>query len=365
LLRLSNAGATDKESGESPAKGTGAMKTDVISELGRPAGFWSRFWAKLADLMVMNVVQFVLVLPMPVLHVLGVPGLWLVSLFGLMAAAWVAYFAYYTSGGRQTLGYRLAGLRAMRTDDQPLGPWRALWRALLNSAFFGLTSGWAIGIVGYLPIAFTRSKRGLHDMLSGAKVVRVAESRRRALALCVVLCVLVPVIAVFAIVRPFFLQAFYIPSRAMEPTLRMDDRVLVNKLYYRVRSPERGDIAVFLAPKGASIQRPNVVFIKRIVGLPGDTIEIKGGKLYLNGRPLREDYIAKPMVYEMVAVKVPPGTVFVMGDNRNDSNDSHRWGPLPIENLRGKAMLAYPDLRGVRELGRHARRKGTGWSGRA
>jgi signal peptidase I len=214
---------------------------------------------------------------------------------------------------------------------------------------------------------------------------------------------------VFLIIRPFVVQAFYIPSGSMEPTLYGDqdkggppnDRILVNKFIYRFREPRRQDIVVFIAPdRVTNGERKD--YIKRLIGLPGDLIEIRPGAVYVNGKPLDEQpYFSKgnPTNYYWPLVKIQGGRIysrpndfieefdgpawpaeqwigksykdmpeqlkgvwvedswadlprdgpirvpedcyFVLGDNRNNSNDGHRWGFLKKERVLGKAMLTF------------------------
>jgi signal peptidase I len=165
---------------------------------------------------------------------------------------------------------------------------------------------------------------------------------------------LIAVLLVFCILRPFAIQAFFIPSGSMENTLLTGDRILVNKAVYFLREPHHGDIVVFRAPKAASPDRKD--FIKRVVGLPGDRLQVHDGKLWRNGQPQDEPYIKEPPDYawpDVGEVTVPPGTLLVMGDNRNDSNDSHRWEEMlpdgtiqpapfvPRENVLGKATVIF------------------------
>ena len=122
---------------------------------------------------------------------------------------------------------------------------------------------------------------------------------------------------------------------SMMPTLKDGEYVLVNRLAYRGDMPERGDIIVFESP-----QSTNLDLIKRVIGLPGNTVKIYGGVVQVNGETLNEPYIAAAPVYNGEWV-VPDGNLFVLGDNRNDSSDSHAWGLLPIDNVIGKAILIY------------------------
>lgn len=122
---------------------------------------------------------------------------------------------------------------------------------------------------------------------------------------------------------------------SMVPTLQDGEYVLVSKVTYRLGQPQHGDIIVFKYPG-----EPPQDLIKRIVGLPGDTVKVSGSVVSVNGQPLVEPYIAASPVYQG-EWQVPDGFLFVLGDNRNDSSDSHAWGLLPKENVIGKALLIY------------------------
>lgn len=122
---------------------------------------------------------------------------------------------------------------------------------------------------------------------------------------------------------------------SMRPTLDNGQYVLVNKMAFRSSLPEYGDIIVFHFPVD-----PNQDFIKRVMGLPGDEISISDGKVIINGYSLSEPYIAASPAYAGKWT-VPEGQIFVLGDNRNNSSDSHSWGPVPMENVVGKAIMVY------------------------
>ncbi|MFM7324190.1 MAG: signal peptidase I [Nodosilinea sp.] len=135
----------------------------------------------------------------------------------------------------------------------------------------------------------------------------------------------------------------FIPSSSMAPTLHIGDRLVVDKLSYHWRPPHRGDIVVF-HPPGQLVDLGydgRQAFIKRIIGIPGETLQVKRGQVLLNGQPLTEPYRLEPPLYETPALTVPPGYLFVLGDNRNDSNDSHVWGLLPQGNLIGQARFRF------------------------
>ncbi len=240
--------------------------------------------------------------------------------------------------------------------------------------------------------------------------------------------VLIAVVLVFLIIRPFVVQAFYIPSGSMLPTLQLSDHILVNKFTYRFSEPKHGDIVVFKSPPlipgeqilnraewnkvaatvtapvgnkgavrlslntshpeelakvrqvcimengnydlryvdawaenskvvklsgvedanaakdlvGAQIRVVEKDFIKRLVGVPGDVLQVVAGKgLIRNGKLLKEPYLAEPPAYDMPPTKVPAGMLFMMGDNRNNSNDSHLWGFLSRDRVVGKALVRF------------------------
>jgi signal peptidase I len=122
---------------------------------------------------------------------------------------------------------------------------------------------------------------------------------------------------------------------SMNPSLANGEYILVNKLAYELGEPARGDIIVFKFPVD-----PQQDLIKRVIGLPGETVTIHNGQVSINGVLLEEPYIAAPPFYSNIWV-VETGYLFVLGDNRNESKDSHEWGLLPIENVIGKAVLIY------------------------
>jgi signal peptidase I len=151
-------------------------------------------------------------------------------------------------------------------------------------------------------------------------------------------------IAVVALVLAFLIRGFvaeprFIPSSSMVPTLRIGDRLIVEKLSYHQHEPHFRDIVVFQPPDLLLSQgyKADQAFIKRVIGLPGQTVEVKQGKVFVDGKALTEPYIAAPPTYVMKPIVVTPGHVFVMGDNRNNSNDSHVWGLLPQQNIIGRA----------------------------
>ena len=139
------------------------------------------------------------------------------------------------------------------------------------------------------------------------------------------------------IIRAFFVQVFWIPSSSMEPTLDIKDRVVVNKVIFHFRAPRREEVVVFreVAPAGS----PKRDLIKRVIGLPGEILRIKDGKIHINGEIIEETHPMHQDFADFGPVVVPPDHFFVMGDNRPASADSRYWGFLPKKNLIGPAFL--------------------------
>jgi signal peptidase I len=123
---------------------------------------------------------------------------------------------------------------------------------------------------------------------------------------------------------------------SMEPSYYNMDRIVVSRISYMIGDIQRGDVIVFPAPMS-----PDEDYIKRIIGLPGDRIRVMGGYVYVNDIAIEEPYIKSPPLSPMAEVVVPEDSVFVMGDNRNVSSDSRSWGPLPIDDIIGKAVFVY------------------------
>jgi len=137
----------------------------------------------------------------------------------------------------------------------------------------------------------------------------------------------------------FLVRSFFIPSESMLPTLKVHDYILVNKLVYHFAHPMRGEIVVFHPPHLDDPEKKD--FIKRVVAIEGDEIAIRDGQLYLNQLPVEEPFIAEPPLSDFGPLRVPSGHIFMMGDNRNNSDDSRSWGPLPLKNVVGKAFVIF------------------------
>lgn len=155
-------------------------------------------------------------------------------------------------------------------------------------------------------------------------------------------------------IRTFIAEARYIPSGSMEPTLEISDHLLIDKLTYDFSNPQRGDIVVFNPTASLRAEHFHDAFIKRVIGLPGDKVEVKAGRVYVNDRPLKETYIAAKPDYRFGPVVVPANSYLVLGDNRNDSYDSHYWGFVPRNDIIGRAIFRYYPFNRVGEINRPA-----------
>jgi signal peptidase I len=148
------------------------------------------------------------------------------------------------------------------------------------------------------------------------------------------------------VIRTFVVQAFKIPSGSMLPTLQIGDHLLVNKFLYWFTDPQRGDVIVFKFPQDEGRD-----FIKRVIALPGDKVEVRGKRVYVNDKPVQESYAVHldPSMQEnphsprdnFAPVQAPSGQLFMMGDNRDYSMDSRFWGFLDIKKIKGKAFIIY------------------------
>lgn len=152
-------------------------------------------------------------------------------------------------------------------------------------------------------------------------------------------------LVISSLVIIFIAQAFYIPSVSMSPTLLIKDRIIVNKFIYSFTEPQRQEIIVFKYPV-----QPRRKLIKRLIGLAGDKVEIKDGLVYLNDQLLEEDYILEKDYRNYGPVVIPEDNYFVLGDNRNNSEDSRFWGFVPQKNIIGKAILIFWPLNRIKTL---------------
>ncbi|XTZ10179.1 MAG: signal peptidase I [cyanobacterium endosymbiont of Rhopalodia yunnanensis] len=154
-------------------------------------------------------------------------------------------------------------------------------------------------------------------------------------------------------IRAFVAEARYIPSSSMEPTLQVNDRLIIEKVSYHFQEPKRGDVVVFNPTKALQEKDFRDAFIKRVIGLPGETIEVKTGKVYVDGQVIKEKYISEDPNYDYGPVTVPEKQYLVLGDNRNNSYDSHYWGHVPKEKIIGKAFVRFWPFNRLGILNKH------------
>lgn len=161
--------------------------------------------------------------------------------------------------------------------------------------------------------------------------------------------VLLPAVILFFIIHSFLAEARFVPSPSMVPTIELGDRFLVDKITYRFRSPERGEIVVFSPTTGvlSKAEESQIILkndlIKRIIGLPGEIVEVRDGQVLVNGEALSEPYIdsSRRPIYEFGPETVPEGNYWMLGDNRNRSWDGHVWGYIPREKIVGRAVWRF------------------------
>jgi signal peptidase I len=142
-------------------------------------------------------------------------------------------------------------------------------------------------------------------------------------------------------IRTLVAESRYVASGSMQPTLEINDRLLIDKLSYRWSNPERGDIIVFSPTEKLKQKNVQDTLIKRLIGLPGEKVEIKEGRVYVNDRLLPEKYIVENLRYQWGPVTVPPNSYLVMGDNRDNSYDGRYWGFVPRDHIIGKAVVRF------------------------
>lgn len=158
---------------------------------------------------------------------------------------------------------------------------------------------------------------------------------------------IVVALALAFLIRTFIVELYIVEGPSMRPTLETQERLVVNKFIYRFRPPEKGEILVFRYPRDKSRD-----FIKRVIATEGDTIEIKEGRVYVNDKLITEDYILEKTRSEYARATVPKGTIFVMGDNRNNSEDSRfvDVGFVPYDLIKGKAVVVFWPLDKLKSL---------------
>jgi signal peptidase I len=146
---------------------------------------------------------------------------------------------------------------------------------------------------------------------------------------------LAPAFVIALLINLFVAQSTYVHGSSMEPNLHTDQRLIVEKVSYKLHPPHRGDIVV------VAVDTSETPLIKRVIGLPGETIQIRDNQVWVNGVALEESYLADVLQHNYGPFDVPPGHVFVMGDNRGASNDSRAFGAVPLDQIVGRAWLSY------------------------
>ena len=196
------------------------------------------------------------------------------------------------------------------------------------------------------------SVRKAKDELEGTAAGKAAPGPARKSVLREYAEALVIAVLLALVIRTFVVQAFKIPSGSMLPTLQIGDHILVNKFIYYFEPIRRGDIIVFKFPQDETRD-----FVKRTIGLPGETLEIRGRQVLISGVPLKEAYAVysdgpslRGLESEHLGpLVIPPGKLFMMGDNRDHSMDSRAWGFVDVHEIKGKAFIVYFSIR-IRDI---------------
>lgn len=289
----------------------------------------------------------------------------------------LAYSTLLWSGKRRTLGHYLAGIAVERRSAQPgqrIGLGRAFVRAVISLPFYATTCG--LVLIDIAPVLFTRQRLTLHDLGAGTRPVTLGPPKTLPLVVAATALVIAIPWFTFGVIKPYCAETYYMTTRPMQPTLNINDSLIVNRLSYRFKNPSRGDIVAFTTSDPTNKYFPKVdnsVLVMRIVAAPGDEVRVADGQVYLNEnkRPVAEPYIAasnEPSEREDTPstgddwfqyrqsdlvrhngewwIRVPQHAYFVLGDNRELARDSRVWGFVPRENLIGKAILTYsPHIR--------------------
>ena len=147
---------------------------------------------------------------------------------------------------------------------------------------------------------------------------------------------IIPAIVIAVLLNMFVVQPTKVRGESMEPTLHTNEYLLVEKISYRLHGPRRGDVVVFRYPRDEDEN-----FIKRVIAVPGETVEIVSGRVYIDGQPIVEPYLLQLPRESMPPTRIPDGKLFVLGDNRSNSNDSRSFGPVTLDQILGRVWLRY------------------------
>lgn len=309
------------------------------------------FWERLLALIIDEIILFVITVIIS-LFLSQVTDNLTNLLFWLLSTLYGTLFIWKYG---HTPGKKLLKLKVVNSSYQPLGFGAALLRESVGKLLSGL-----IFNLGYLWVLINGKRQAWHDKLAKTFVVKtdnsgalipvqseeVVSTGQKVIfaALFLLTGLPIPLATVMVIVYLFIAQPFQIAGQAMAPNYVNGQYYLANKLTYRTAEPARGEVVVFKYPK-----EPDKDFIKRIIGLSGDTVSLQNGKVLINNQPLDESsYLTGDVqtyggafLQEGQSINVPSGQYFVLGDNRPHSSDSREWGFVPAKNIIGKISFCY------------------------
>lgn len=315
----------------------------------RKGSFGDRFSAFIVDQILILIVGVILLVVANMLGAnIGIDDY--ESIFGLLFILYSTLFVWRTGA---TIGKRLLKLKVVDQEYKPVGFWRALLRESLGKIISSLFN------LGYLWVLIDKRKQSWHDKIARTLVVKLDQNgkmipiqaeeeitgKKKVVFIILFLIIGLPLLlgGLFIIVYLFIAQPHKIAGQGMAPNYVDGQYYLTNKFTYKAGVPQRGDVIVFKAPT-----KPEVDYFKRIIGLPGEEIEIRDGKVYINNQELSETYLASgtytnvgTFMTEGQKVKIPENQYFVLGDNRNHSSDSREWGFVPKENIVGRMDICY------------------------
>ena len=181
----------------------------------------------------------------------------------------------------------------------------------------------------------------INEEMSSLKRSEKNKKKEKSFLVEVIEIIVIAAVLAFAL-RTFVIESFWVPSGSMLPTIQLNDRVWVTKFSYKIGEPERGDVVVFRPPAEAHAAANEKYFIKRLIGLPGETVEFKDNRLYIDGELVEEDYLGDDVYTDNLGpFKVGEDCYFFCGDNRTGSYDSRAWGDVERDNLVGQAQCIY------------------------